>query len=294
MDWSDLRFVLAVARERTLAAAGRKLRVDPTTAGRRVLAIEERLGVRLFDRTGDGYVLTPAGRIAADHAEKMEVIALSLEQQVAGSDSRIEGPVRITALDAVYDALIIPNLPRLMARHPGLELTLSSGFDTLDLSRREADVALRPAKPTEPDLVGRHLGRAAMAIYAAEGVEFGPTPPIVGLPRQREHMQFARYLGKLFPGSPVVTRANTERHIHLLVRAGLGVGLIDCFIGDADPGLRRVRAEPVDFYDIHAVFHMDLRSLPRVRAVLDFLSLVFTEQRSRIEGLLPHRSGPPA
>jgi DNA-binding transcriptional LysR family regulator len=126
-----------------------------------------------------------------------------------------------------------------------------------------------------------------MAVYGAEDVEFGPNPPVIGLPREREQMPFARFIERFFPGSPIVARANTERHIHLLVRAGLGVGLIDCFAGDADPLLRRVRAEPVDVYDIHAVIHMDLRTLPRVRAVLDFLSLIFTEQSALIGGLLP-------
>jgi DNA-binding transcriptional LysR family regulator len=287
MEWGDLRFVLTVARERTLAAAGRKLRVDPTTVGRRVLALEEQLGVRLFDRTGEGYLMTHAGGIATGHAEKMEAIVRALEQQIEGSDRRIEGPVRISALDALIDALVIPFLPRLIGRHPGLELTLSSSIDAVDLSKRETDIAIRPSRPTEPDLIGRKLGRAAMAIYAARDSTFGSQPPVIGLPRDRQHMQFASLLARLFPGSPVIARANTERHIHQLTRAGLGLGLIDCFVGDADPTLKRARPDPVDFYDIHVVIHMDLRSLPRVRTVLDFLGEVFTEQRDLIGGNLP-------
>ena len=188
MDWGDLKFVLTVARERTLAAAGRKLRVDPTTVGRRVLAIEEQLGVRLFDRTGEGYLMTNAGRIATRHAEKVEGIVGSLEQQIEGADRRVEGPVRITALDALFDALLIPALPAFIARYPGLELTLSSSFDTIDLSKREADIAIRPSKPVEPDFIGRKLGRAAMAVYAARHASFSSPPPLIGLPRDREHL----------------------------------------------------------------------------------------------------------
>ena len=287
MDWGDLKFVLTVARERTLAAAGRKLRVDPTTVGRRVLAIEEQLGVRLFDRTGEGYLMTNAGRIATRHAEKVEGIVGSLEQQIEGADRRVEGPVRITALDALFDALLIPALPAFIARYPGLELTLSSSFDTIDLSKREADIAIRPSKPVEPDFIGRKLGRAAMAVYAARHASFSSPPPLIGLPRDREHLPFASLLSRLFPGSPIVARANTERHIHQLTRAGLGLGLIDCFVGDRDPGLQRARSEPIDSYEVHAVIHMDLRSLPRVRTVLDFLGQVFSDQRELIEGNQP-------
>jgi DNA-binding transcriptional LysR family regulator len=287
MDWNDLRFVVAVGRERTLAAAARKLRVDPTTVGRRIIAIEETLGARLFDRSVEGYLPTHAGNIAIQDAEKMEQLALSLQQKVAGSDERVAGPVRLTALDALFDGLIIPALPRLVARYPGLELTLSSGIDTLKLSSREADIALRPNKPTEPDAVAIRIGRMAMAAYVAADKEFGAAPPVIGLPRDRESLSFAQFLSKQFPESPIVVRANAESHLRSAVKAGLGAGFIDCFIGDSDPGLRRFWPDRADVTDLWAVTHVDMHSAPRVRAVLDFLIELHAENRDLLEGRKP-------
>ncbi len=287
MNWDDLRFVLAVGRHRTLAAAGRAIAVAPTTVGRRILAIEAELGSRLFDRTGEGYLPTHTGQIAINHAEEFEGTALSLSRQVEGSDSRIEGPVRITALDAAFDGLIIPRLPNLLARHPGLELTFSSRLDLVDLSRREADIALRHSRPTHPDAVGRRLGRQAMGAYAARHLDIGPAPPLIGLPKDSGATSFSRFLRELFPDSPIVVRGNTEGHILSLTRAGIGIGLIDCFVGDADPLLRRVRPEPVEYYEVWAVVHVEMHKSPRVRAVMDFLSEVYREDAELLEGRRP-------
>ncbi len=287
MNWDDLRFVLEVGRRRTLAAAGRALGVDPTTVGRRIFAIEKELGSRLFDRTGDGYIATHAGQIAIAHAKDMENMSMSLSRQVDGSDKRIEGPVRLTALDAMFDALIIPKLPRLLKRHPGLVLTFSSSWDFLDLSRREADIALRVTEPTHPDAVGRRLGRQALGVYAALDLELVDAPPIIGLPRDNESTRFSGFLHELFPRSPIVARGNTEGHILALTRAGIGVGLVDCFVGDADPLLRRVLPEPVDHYDVWAVVHVEMHKSPRVRSVMDFLTEVYSEEADLIEGRRP-------
>ncbi len=147
MDWGDLKFVLAVARAGTLTAAARGLGVDSTTVGRRIVALETQLATRLFDRMRDGFRLTPAGEVAAAEAEAIEAHALSVESRLSGSDARVEGPVRLTALDGLIDRLIMPALPRLLSRHPRLELSVISGTETLRLSRREADIALRHARP---------------------------------------------------------------------------------------------------------------------------------------------------
>ncbi|MCB1502794.1 MAG: LysR family transcriptional regulator [Bauldia sp.] len=284
MDWNDLRFVLAVARQRTLAAAGQSLGVDPTTVGRRIISLETALGARLYDRTGDGYLPTAAGHAAVARAEKMEQIALSLADEIEGIDGRVAGPVQITALDALFDAIVIPHVGALLGGYPELELTFSSAVATASLERREADVAIRTARPQEPYAVARHLGRAAMAAYVAVDRDFGPMPPLVGLPRSDDN-SFSRALEALFPGSRVVVRANAERHMLSLVRAGAGVGLIDCFVGDRDPALRRVWDEPVSRYDLWAAVHVDMHKLPRVRVVMDFLSGIFAEERDRLEGM---------
>lgn len=286
-NWDDLRFILAVGDRHTLAAAGREIGVDPTTVGRRIVAIEAELGTRLFDRTSEGYFATHSGSIAVARAKEIELKVLALAQQIEGSDARVEGPVRIAALDALIDILIIPRLPRLLRRHPGLELTFSSNIRLQDLSRREADIAFRASKPSHPDAVGRHLGRQAMGLDACRDLELGDEPPVIGLPRDFDANVISRFLARRFPRSRIVARGNTEGHILSLICAGIGIGLVDCFAGDADPTLRRVVPEPVDVYDMWAVVHVEMHRVPRVRAVMDFLSEIYVEERDAIEGRRP-------
>lgn len=287
MNWDDLRHVLAVGRSGTLSAAGRSLRVDPTTVGRRILAIEAELGSRLFERTGDGYVATHTGHLALAHAEDVERTTLALIRQVEGSDTRVEGPVRITALDALFDHLIIPRLPRLLARHPGLELTFSSNIELVDLSRREADIAIRSRKPSHPDSTGRKLGRLATGAFRAVGLDPGAVPPLIGMSREHDATYFAGLLPRLFPTGTIVARGNSEAHMRGLVRAGIGIGLMDCFVGDADPGLCRVLPEPVEVFETWAEAHVAMFRAPRMQAVIGFLSEVFAEEAALLAGDRP-------
>lgn len=284
MDWNDLRYVLAVARRRTLAAAGRDLNVDSTTVGRRLLAIEGQLGTRLFERTSDGFEPTHTGEITIARAEEIEIQTLALLREVEGSDSRIEGPVRITALDMLLDDLIIPRLPQLWTQHPGLELTLVSDIRLFDLSRREADIGIRYSKPTHADLVGRRLGRQATGLYVAREFEIGDSPPLITLPKELAEIKEARALHEYFPRGRIVARANTESHMMALVLAGVGIGLLDCFSADADPRLRRAVADPVLTDEIWAIVHVDMHRAKRVRAVIDFITEIVAEESDRLEG----------
>ncbi len=291
MDWDDLKYVLAVARAGSLVAASRDLGVDPTTVGRRIVALETHLTTRLFDRMREGFRPTASGEVAIARAEEMEAQALSVESRLSGSDQRVEGPVRLTALDGLLDGLIVPALPRLLARHPLLELTVTSGVRTLRLSRREADIALRLSRPTEPDAVIRKVGPFAMAAYCAADSDFGPVPPIISTPREPDTEGFTDLLARTFPESRVALFANTEGHMITAARAGIGVALFDCFIGDADPKLKRFRPEVIATVDLLAITHVDVHRTPRVRAVIDFLAALYGERADLIEGRQPRSSG---
>lgn len=284
MNWDDLKVVLAVSRAGTLAGAARILRVDATTVGRRIASTEDALGARLFDRLSNGYAPTDVGHRAIERAETVEREMQSLVNEIEGTDQRIDGHVRLTGLDAIFDQLIIPRLPRLLDRHPGLEITFSSNLDFVDLSRREADVALRSREPQHPDSVGRKLGRLAQAAYAATGFEPGDRPPLIGLPREYEGSAFSRLLLHHFPNGYFAARANSEGHIRGLVKAGVGIGVLDCFAGDRDPGLTRVVADPVWTQTAWAEIHVVMAKAPRMRAVTDFLQDVFAEEADLLAG----------
>lgn len=287
MDWNDLRYVLAVARGRTLAAARLELKVDATTVGRRILAIEEDLKARLFHRTPEGYLPTHAGHIAIEHAERMELASLSLTQLVGGGDEQVAGPVRITAMDGLLDRIILPRVPRLLAEHPRLELTFSSGLQVLNLNRREADIALRSKKPTDPDAVGRRLGTLGGTAYGARHVDHGPRPPLLTTPIDSETGDFDRMLEEFFPGSAVAVRCNTESHLISLARAGVGATILYFFVGDAEPGLRRLVPAAILQEELWAVTVVDMHRTPRVQAVLSFLATCLAEEADLIQGRKP-------
>jgi len=284
MNWDDLRYVLALCRSGTLAGAARAMKVDATTVGRRIGAIESELNARLFDRTASGFVPTVAGHAAIAHAEAIEKATLALVQRIEGSDLRVEGAVRLSGLDAAFDGLIIPRLPALLGRHPGLEVTFASNLGLVDLSRREADIALRNREPTHPDSVGRKLGRVAQAAYAARDLPLAPRPPLIALPGEHGESSFSKLLLTLFPEGRIVARGNTESHMHSLARSGIGIAVLDCFVGDRDPRLRRVLPDVVASQFVWAETHVAMARAPRIRVMLDFLRAIFNEEADALAG----------
>jgi len=284
VNWDDLRYVLAVGRHGTLAAAARALAVDATTVGRKLVAIEDELEARLFDRRPDGFVPTHAGQLAISRAAEVEDSALALQREVAGHDTRIEGPVRLTATDSFFDGFLLPRLPALWAKYPGLELSLISDNRTFDLSRREADVGIRFYKPKQDSLVGRKLGTAASGLYASPDLVVDDAPPLITVPKEFDAAWRALY--DHFPNGRIVARANTIGHMISLARAGAGIAFIDCVSADPDPQLRRVVPEPILVTELSAVVHVDMQRAPRVRAIMDFLAQVVAANQELLLGRL--------
>jgi len=279
--------VLALARAATLAGAARELGIDATTVGRRIASVESVLRARLFDRLSSGYVATEAGHRAIELAEDVERATRSFQNEIEGTDQRIDGQVRLTGLDAIFDHLIIPRLPSLLDRYPGLEITFSSDLEFVDLSRREADIALRSRAPQHPDSVGRRLGILAQAAYAARSTSTRPQPSLIGLPREHDGSDFSRNLAENFPTGTIVARASSESQIHELVKAGIGIGVLDCFVGDRDPDLHRVLPNPVWTQTAWAEINLAMAKAPRIRVVTDFLQDIFAAEEKLLSGECP-------
>jgi len=274
MRWDDLKFVLALHRSGTLVGAGKLLHVNTSTVGRRILALEKTLGTRLFDRMAGAYHPTSKAKRVVACAEEMEIQANTLTRQIQGSDSRVEGPVRITALDSFLDRLVVPALPRLLESHEGLEVTLESDLRLFELSRGEADIAVRTAQPTHPEMVARSLGLQTTAFYQAVGQTWSDDLPLIALPNSLNHAEYNALLVKHVAGGRIVARANTEARITEMVRLGIGIGLIDCFAGEVEPDLERLPGLGQIEVTLWAVTHVEMRRSARVRTVIDFLSEV--------------------
>src|ERR671922_1825763 len=179
-DWNEPRLVLAVYRTGGLTAAADALGIDHSTAFRRLNSLEKKLGVRLFERLpGGSYQATPAGERMAAAAERMEDEALSLERDITGRDHRLSGRLRVTSSETLAYSRLTRHLAAFRQAHPGIVIELVIDNRVLNLSRREADIALRPARPRENDLWGRKLADVAWTLYAAPAVlkAIGGPPP---------------------------------------------------------------------------------------------------------------------
>lgn len=275
MDWDDLRLVLAAQRAGSFAGAARRLGLTHSTVLRRLARLERDLGVRLFERLPEGLAPTPAGEALAIRAARVEAEALAAERELTGRDLGLAGVVRITAPDDIAMLLLPPALERLRRIAPELRLEVELSNSLADLTRREADVALR-ATPRPPEaMVGRRLARIPFAFYAAPDY-FAARPMPKGLDQLDGHDLLApsRSLGgaaleRWLGGRDPALRANSFLHLANAARRGLGLAMLPAFIGDADPALRRAFASDTAEEGLWLLTHPDLRRNPRVRAVME-------------------------
>ena len=278
LDWDDLRYVLAIARDRSSSRAGERLGVSHTTVGRRLRSIEDALGVRLFDQTPSGFVPTAAGRDVAAVAERMEGELMSLEGRVLGSDTKLEGKLRVATMDMLYRRYQ-PVFASFLARYPGVELTVTVSNTEVSFTKREADVALRMTSTPPEYLVGRRVGRLDFAIYASKALveRVGRGAPLAAYPwiawdEQRPDMRWLDgWLAKNAPGARVAMRVDFSMlALREAVVAGLGAHFLACFEGDSDPGLERLSApDPAHSRDLWLLTLPELRGTSRIRAFMD-------------------------
>ncbi len=170
LDWNDLRFFLAVARRGSLSTAAKDLHVAQSTVGRRLTSLESSLGVRLLNRTPNGYVATLAGEDVLREAEQLEAGALALERNVGGRDTRLAGIVRVTCVETVASQILAPCLAGLHRTHPDLMVELIPDARELSLSMREADIAVRLTPSEQHDLVIRRIGRLTFGTLCKSGL----------------------------------------------------------------------------------------------------------------------------
>lgn len=283
MEWDDLKHFLAVARTGSLADAARILKTSPATVGRRIAALEARLGARLFDRNQTGYTLAKGGEAIRARAEEVEDAVLKLERQALGRDLRPAGKVRLATVNEIAATLIAPQLGEFRRCYPEIVLEVVEARDFANLTRREADIALRTRRPEHGDLMIRHVGWWKSGLYAAKsyaevrGLEPGLSDfsnlDIITWTEECAQLPGGPWFAKYAPGSKVAFEANS-RHIHYSAcKAGIGLAILPCLSADRDPDLiRLLPPEQVLTSDLYILVHRDLARMPRVQAVIDFLS----------------------
>jgi DNA-binding transcriptional LysR family regulator len=282
-DWNRARAFLVTAEEGSLSAAARALGMAQPTLGRQVDALEEELGVVLFERVGRGFTLTPSGLELLDHVRAMGDAANRVALTAAGQSQSIEGTVCIAASE-IYAALVLPPiLAKLRRLHPGIHLEIVASTKASDLRRREADIAIRNFRPTEPDVVAKKIRDIPARLYA--------TPAYlerIGNPRLPHDLRLAEFIsidstGAFMKGLNALGMNLTERNFPIstenylvmweLVKHGLGIGILDGTLGDAEPRVRRALPdlEPLVF-PIWLVAHREVNTSRRIRVVFDLLA----------------------
>lgn len=289
----DLRLVHAISAAGSLTGAARRLGVDHSTAFRRLGSVEQRLGVRLFQRARDGYTPTTAGEAAVAAAGRVLDDLGELERRLSGESLRPSGTVRVTTTDTLLDFLA-PVFAGLRTAHPEITVEIVAANTFFTLTRRDADVAMRPAATVPENLVGRRVAGLATAVYAAPG--YLSSHPYDGNPGDHDwigfddslrHLAAAKWMQSHVPADRVVCRASSLLALRAAARSGMGVAPLPCYLADPDPGLHRARAPVADMESaLWLLTHPDLRRVARIRAVLDFTAHYLAGKRPLLEGCM--------
>lgn len=291
MEWDDLRYFLAVARTGSLSAAAEKLRASPSTVSRRVSQLERALSVSLFDHHQTGYTLTDDGTDLFFQAETVELSVTDLEMKVAGRDRQPEGHVKFATAENLANYVILPEIARFKARYPGIVLEVSTGIGSVSLSRREADLAVRLSRPEQGNVNIRRIGTQRFGLYGSPDYlsrqqREGRTDfDYIVWGEEFAHLPMMAWLDRMLMGRPPALIAHSLYGQLVAARAGLGLAVLPCFLGDPEPGLRKVELEgDMVEQEIWLVIHRSLAGSARVRAVADFMAELFAEKRALLEG----------
>jgi DNA-binding transcriptional LysR family regulator len=278
LDWDDLRFFLSVAARGSISGAAQELRTSHSTVLRRLASLEKKLGARLFKRLPSGYVITSAGeRLRERLAGVAEQIA-GAQRQLGGLDTRPSGVVRITSTDTLTQGTLMPLIAEFQRMQPEITLQLAVNNTFMSLTKREADVAIRPTSRPSENLVGRKVGYLQTALYASRSywkaharrpwAEHRWIVPDETL----AHLAQARWAAKHVPMDRIALSVDTLVGMASAVRAGVGIGLLLTLLADDDDQLVRIHeAEPQLDTDVWILTHADLKQVPRIHLFTDFM-----------------------
>lgn len=290
LAWDDLRIFLAIARSGSLAGAARSLGVNHSTVFRRLNAFEDGLGVRLFERMTSGYVLTVAGEEMYTSAERIEQEIERLDRRVTGRDLSLSGTIVMTTTDTTAQYLVMPHLAKFRAAYPGIDVTVILDNQYVNLSKRQADVALRPTRNPPDTLVGRRIAEIAFAPFATEAYLQKHPDGLDNIEwvvpdETLAHLAASKWLKATYPNAKTSLSANSLLGVLLAAKEGMGAAMLPCFMGDQDPAFVRI-ADPIPGAGstLWLLTHEDLRHTARVRAFMDFMADALIGDVDLLEG----------
>lgn len=297
LNWDDLRFLLALRRAGSLNGAARLLGVETSTASRRMSSLEASLGAQLAARTPEGLVLNDAGQLAAQLAETIDAGIQQLERRIGGDDQRPEGLVRLATTESMA-TLLMRGLGPLREEYPKIHVELAVGSAALDLIRREADIAIRFFRESNPTLIAKKLGDVGWSVYASRayvestGVSLGAARDgcllagqrVVGYRGAAGRAPGALWLAEHSRQEDVVFAGDSVMAVWNAVKAGFGVSALPCFVAYGEPAMVRLTAAVVATTEAFLVIPPDHKGTVRVRLVMDAVTALFERERELLEG----------
>jgi DNA-binding transcriptional LysR family regulator len=283
LDWEDLRYFVALARHGTLSATARNLHVNHATVARRITRLENRLGRSLFDRRADGYALTAEGTGVLDEARAMDEAALSVLRRL-DAGTGLSGLIRLAAGRVFAERFLIDRLRAFHERYPAIDLEVTGGSRTVSLARREADMALHHQSPKDSELIARRVGTITFGLYASPlyraQMDAGKAPAFIGFDAESDFVPEASWLARQFGERRFSFRTSSQTTQAAAARAGYGVTLLPRYVAAGEPGLVPVSlGGRLPERDVWLAIRRDLRKVPRVRALADYLIEVFRKER---------------
>jgi molybdate transport repressor ModE-like protein len=298
-DWNDLKAFLAVARGGSTLAAAKSLGVNQTTVARRIESLEQALGFKLFERGQTGSRLTEAGQALIADAENVERAAIRFANQAAGQMRGVSGALRLTTNEIIANTMVIPALVEFRKLHPDVQVDLVITDRSLDLENGEADLAIRTVQALPvSDLVARKICDHDLALFSSRDYAVRRGVPasldelqdhdLIGMVNENGEIPASTWVSRITRGKAPVTTSNTMSSMVHAVKAGLGIGVLPCLIGDPDRDLVRC-SDPIDEARVSSwiVTRRELKDTPRVRAFIDFMAphlqqhIRATEERGR-------------
>jgi DNA-binding transcriptional LysR family regulator len=296
ISWDEFRLVKAIADTGSLAGAGDVLSLNHSTVFRRLNALEQDLGSRLFERARTGYVPTPAGEEMVALAGRMFDEVIEFERRVSGRDVKPSGELRVTTNDSFVAHLATPLFSAFCKLYPEIRLDVVVDNRALNLSKRDADVAIRATAEPPETLVGRRIAAIAWCVYGATELPHQPTDDPhdlagecwIGFGDALSAIGPARWMARAVPHAKVSYRLNTILGLSHAVESKVGVGVVPCFIGDRVTGMKRLLKSPLVFdTSLWLLTHPDLKNSARVRAFIDFMGRELMKHKPLIEGHSP-------
>jgi len=290
MQWDDARIFLAVAREGSFSSAAKRLGVQHSTVSRRIGALEKKLATPLVERKASGYVLTKAGEELKKSASRIENELLSFEGEVGGQTEDAGGELRVTAIANMASSVLMPYFARFSAAHPRIELNVQVTNNSVRLSEREADVAIRQTNKPMETLIGTRLTTVASAVYGSRdycrAVKSGrAVEKWIGVDCCEYHRAWTK---QAWPQAEHEFYVDETSLTLAALKEGLGVGFLPCFLGDKDPELTRFR-EPDKQHELGLwlLYHRDLRNIKRVTLFREHMQREIKQAAALFEGNMP-------